>query len=64
MECTRVGFSSIFNHYPMKLGDLVTIGKRCIIEAAQIGSGTEIQDDCIIVSHQTHRPIVFEKPTE
>ena len=34
----------------MKLGDFISIGRDCIIEAAQIGSGTEIQDDCIIVS--------------
>lgn len=33
----------------MKMGDFVTIGQNCIIEAVSIGNGSEIEDDCIIV---------------
>jgi carbonic anhydrase/acetyltransferase-like protein (isoleucine patch superfamily) len=39
-----------FNYHPMRIGDWVTIGEDCVVEAAQIGSGTEIQDNCIVVS--------------
>jgi acetyltransferase-like isoleucine patch superfamily enzyme len=33
----------------MKMGDFVTIGQNCIVEAVSIGNGSEIEDDCIIV---------------
>jgi dynactin-5 len=42
---------SQFTFYPVRISDFVHIGKRCIIEAAQIGSGVEIGDNCIIVRH-------------
>lgn len=38
-----------FNYFQMKMGDFVTIGQNCIIEAVSIGNGSEIEDDCIIV---------------
>lgn len=49
-----------FNYYPMKMGDFVTIGRDCIIEAAQIGSGTEIEDNCIIVRPTTSFQVSFD----
>lgn len=44
------GLDSAFNYYPMKLGEYVQIGQNCIIEAATIGTDTEIGDNCIVVS--------------
>lgn len=39
-----------FTFYPVKISDCVMIGKECIVEAAQIGVGVEIGENCIIVS--------------
>jgi carbonic anhydrase/acetyltransferase-like protein (isoleucine patch superfamily) len=39
----------MFSYYPMKLGDLVTIGAGSVVEAATIGNGVEIGKGCIIV---------------
>jgi len=40
---------SQFTYYPVRISDFVHIGEKCIIEAAQIGSGVEIGDNSIIV---------------
>ena len=39
----------MFSYYPMKIGDLVTIGAGSVVEAATIGNGVEIGKGCIIV---------------
>ncbi|GAA6011228.1 hypothetical protein JCM11491_006766 [Sporobolomyces phaffii] len=41
-------YKGVFSYYPMKIGDYVTIGPSCVIEAAQIGTGVEIGKNCII----------------
>lgn len=41
--------SSVFSYYPVKIGDYVSIGQGSIIEAAQIGNGVQIGNNCIIV---------------
>lgn len=38
-----------FTFYPVRISDFVHVGADSIIEAAQIGSGVEIGDNCIIV---------------
>ena len=40
---------SVFNYYPVKIGDHVSIGARSVVEAAQIGNCVTIGDDCVIV---------------
>jgi hypothetical protein len=40
---------SVFNYYPVKIGDHVTIGARSVVEAAQIGNCVTIGEDCVIV---------------
>jgi hypothetical protein len=40
---------SAFTFYPVRISDFVHIGSECVIEAAQIGSGVEIGDNCVIV---------------
>lgn len=37
------------SYYPMKIGNYVSIGDGCIIEAASIGEGVVIGKNCIIV---------------
>ncbi|BGP58171.1 hypothetical protein JCM8202_000415 [Rhodotorula sphaerocarpa] len=43
-------YKGAFSYYPMKIGDLVTIGAGSVVEAAQIGTGVEIGKNCIIGS--------------
>jgi hypothetical protein len=38
-----------FTFYPVRISDFVHIGEGCVIEAAQIGSGVEIGDNCVLV---------------
>jgi hypothetical protein len=38
-----------FTFYPVRISDFVHIGEGSVIEAAQIGSGVEIGDNCVIV---------------
>jgi len=40
---------SQFTYYPVRISDFVHVGEKCIIEAAQIGSGVDIGDNAIIV---------------
>ena len=40
---------SVFNYYPVKIGNHVTIGARSVVEAAQIGNCVTIGEDCVIV---------------
>jgi dynactin-5 len=53
----------MFNYYQMKLGDFVTIGQNCIVEASSIGSGSEIEDNCIIVRPQDHTRLLRTYPS-
>ncbi|GAA5882886.1 hypothetical protein JCM3774_001377 [Rhodotorula dairenensis] len=41
-------YKGVFSYYPMKIGDLVTIGAGSVVEAATIGNGVEIGKGCII----------------
>ncbi|GAA5986186.1 hypothetical protein JCM10908_006448 [Rhodotorula pacifica] len=41
-------YKGVFSYYPMKIGDLVTIGAGSVVEAASIGNGVEIGKGCII----------------
>ncbi|KAG0663754.1 hypothetical protein C6P46_002323 [Rhodotorula mucilaginosa] len=41
-------YKGMFSYYPMKIGDLVTIGAGSVVEAATIGNGVEIGKGCII----------------
>ena len=34
----------------MRISDCVNVGRECIVEAAQIGSGVDIGDESIVVS--------------
>ncbi|POY72392.1 hypothetical protein BMF94_4696 [Rhodotorula taiwanensis] len=43
-------YKGVFSYYPMKIGDLVTIGAGSVVEAATIGTGVEIGKNCIIGS--------------
>ena len=38
--------------FPLKIGDYVSIGSRCVIQASVIGSKVDIGDDVILV--RTH----------
>jgi acetyltransferase-like isoleucine patch superfamily enzyme len=38
-----------FTFYPVKIADFVNVGPNCIVEAASIGHGVEIGEECIIV---------------
>lgn len=44
-------YKSTFSYYPVKIENNVVIGKDCLIEALQIGSFVEIQDNVVIVSY-------------
>ena len=42
-------WNSAFTFYPIRIADFVTIGPGCIIEAAQIGHGVNIEEGSIVV---------------
>ncbi|KAG7530701.1 hypothetical protein FFLO_04871 [Filobasidium floriforme] len=52
-------YKGTFNYFQMKMGDFVTIGQNCIVEAVSIGNGSEIEDDCIIGEFVTIKDFVI-----
>ena len=46
----------MFSYYPTKIGDYVSVGAGSILEAASVGNGVEIGNNCIIVCRPNGPP--------